>query len=97
MVTTYIVMIKRGETSFGFSCGSGSQAVAMALRLLRNGDVDVSITSPRGVTYKPAAFRQLISNIVELDHIGPGCTADVSSIRYEPYGKSRLKQHARRH
>jgi 3-oxoacyl-(acyl-carrier-protein) synthase len=49
VVTTYIVMIKRGETSFGFSCGSGSEAVAMALRLLRNGDVDVSITSPRNL------------------------------------------------
>ncbi|MGA9598800.1 MAG: hypothetical protein WBS22_00805 [Methylocystis sp.] len=94
---TYIVMIKRGETSFGFSCGSGSEAVAMALRLLRNGDVDVSITSPRGVTYKPAGFRQLISKIVEVDHIGPACPPDVSPIRYEPFGKSHLNQHARRH
>jgi hypothetical protein len=49
---SYIVMVKRGETSLGFSRGSGCEAVATALSLIRNGEVDVSITSPRGVTYR---------------------------------------------
>jgi hypothetical protein len=91
---SYIVMVKRGETSFGFSRGSGCEAVATALSVIRGGEVDVSITSPRGVIYKPTDFRLLISDLVEVDH---RLTRKSSSLRYEESGKPRVKQHAHRH
>jgi hypothetical protein len=91
---SYIVMIKRGETSLGFSRGSGCEAVATALSLIRNGEVDVSITSPRGVIYKPTDFRLLISDLVEVDR---GLARKSSSFRYEEFGQPRVKQHAHRH
>jgi hypothetical protein len=91
---SYIVMVKRGETSFGFSRGSGCEAVATALSLIRNGEVDISITSPRGAIYKPADFHLLISDLVEVDR---GLARKSSSLRYEEFGKQRVRQHAYRH
>ena len=91
---SYIVMVKRGETSFGFSRVSGCEAVATALSRIRNGEVDVSITSPRGVIYKPTDFHLLVSDVVEVDRrLG----RKNSSLRYEEFGKPRVRQHAQRH
>ena len=86
---SYIVMVKRGETSLGFSRGSGCEAAATALSFIRNGEADVSITSPRGVIYKPTDFHLLISEVVEVDH---RLARKSSSLRYEEFGKPRVKQ-----
>jgi hypothetical protein len=86
---SYIVMVKRGKTSLGFSRGSGCEAAATALSFIRNGEADVSITSPRGVIYKPTDFHLLISDVVEVDH---RLARKSSSLRYEEFGKPRVKQ-----
>jgi len=86
---SYIVMVKRGETSLGFSRGGGCEAAATALSFIRNGEADVSITSPRGVIYKPTDFHLLISDVVEVDH---RLARKSSSLRYEEFGKPRVKQ-----
>jgi len=87
-------MVKRGKTSLGFSRGSGCEAAATALSFIRNGEADVSITSPRGVIYKPTDFHLLISEVVEVDH---RLARKSSSLRYEEFGKPRVRQHTYRH
>jgi len=91
---SYIVMVKRGKTSLGFSRGSGCEAAATALSFIRNGEADVSITSPRGVIYKPTDFHLLISDVVEVDH---RLARKSSSLRYEEFGKPRVKQNTYRY
>lgn len=56
---SHIVSIKQRGVSFAYSRGSGSEAVALALRLIHGGEGNVSIISPRGVVYAPADFHLL--------------------------------------
>ncbi len=56
---SHIVSIKQRGVSFAYSRGSGSEAVALALRLIHGGECNVSIISPRGVVYAPADFHLL--------------------------------------
>jgi hypothetical protein len=56
---SHIVTIKQRGVSLAYSRGSGSEAVALALRLIHGGECNVSIISPRGVVYAPAYFHLL--------------------------------------
>ena len=56
---SHIVTIKQRGVSLAYSRGSGSEAVALALRLLHEGEYNVSIISPRGVVYAPTDFHLL--------------------------------------
>lgn len=56
---SHIVTLKQRGVSIAYSRGSGSEAVALALRLLHGGECNVSIISPRGVVYAPADFHLL--------------------------------------
>ena len=87
---SYIVLIKQRGTVVGFSRGSSSEAVALALRLIHNGETHVSITSPRGVVYESADFNMLASDLNDVAN-------EIPPLRYEPVGKSRANRHEHRH
>jgi hypothetical protein len=59
LIMSHIVSIKQRGVSFAYSRGSGSEAVALALRFILGGECNVSIISPRGVVYAPADFHLL--------------------------------------